>query len=571
VNHKIRVDVDIVGVKGEATYVSSLEYTSVELNPNLPDTYFVSQNQGGPELEEDEELSRDQEKINEILQKEEMNNRDVQKLSRLMEKEAEEANKDKLEESLDETGTHFTIAEDAVKNDSTYWKEVRPIPLTPKEHLNVQKRDSIRGMIGEPVKNDSTAQAGRRKGRPLRSLVLGNRWTMNRGSLRLTYSGLVDLEGLGYNTVDGLSYSQMFHLDYRPDSLFMLRARLTAGYAFHRKSPTLSWSSYILYAPKGGGKLALYLNYRSEDFNQLTGIPPQTNLVYTLFLRQNHMKLYQRADVTLYHRFDIFNGFEVVTELTYGTQDPLQNNSLFSFFYRKAPEERFTSNTPAGRVVSAPELLRHEQFLTHVSLSYTPRQHYIIRNYRKVMRGSDWPTFMLNYRQAVPLENTGWSRFISLEAGIRHSLDVGLLSTLDWNLSGGFFPDTTSLHFSDYRHFKNSPLYVDMNGFEQSIMFSDYYRNSTNTYWFSFNADLSSSYILIKYLPWFSERLWKESLHLSYLYTENSPHYLQLGYSLDELFFLADLGVFVGFGETGPPGSGNWRFKGVTGRLNIRF
>ena len=88
----------------------------------------------------------------------------------------------------------------------------------------------------------------------------------------------------------------------------------------------------------------------------------------------------------------------------------------------------------------------------------------------------------------------------------------------------------------------------------------------------SFRFAKDSSYLAIKFLPWFSERLWKESLHLSYLYTPDTPHYLQLGYSLNELFFLIDLGVYVGFGEGGPDEEPQgWGYRGVTGRLNFRF
>ncbi len=42
VNHKIQAEIDIAGVKGTATYVSSLKYSDVTLNPNLPETYFTS-------------------------------------------------------------------------------------------------------------------------------------------------------------------------------------------------------------------------------------------------------------------------------------------------------------------------------------------------------------------------------------------------------------------------------------------------------------------------------------------------------------------------------------------------
>jgi len=40
VSHKIQANVEIAGVKGQVTYVSSLKYSDVTLNPNLPEVYF---------------------------------------------------------------------------------------------------------------------------------------------------------------------------------------------------------------------------------------------------------------------------------------------------------------------------------------------------------------------------------------------------------------------------------------------------------------------------------------------------------------------------------------------------
>jgi hypothetical protein len=49
------------------------------------------------------------------------------------------------------------------------------------------------------------------------------------------------------------------------------------------------------------------------------------------------------------------------------------------------------------------------------------------------------------------------------------------------------------------------------------------------------------------------------------------PNYLQVGYSLNEIFFLVDLGVFIGFRERTGEGTRGWGYEGITGRLNFRF
>jgi len=348
---------------------------------------------------------------------------------------------------------------------------------------------------------------------------------------------------------------------WKTDSLHTLRSWMTAEYAFHRKAPMIVWNTDFLYAPLARAKVALYMNYTSSDFNGSTGIPGFTNMAYTLFLRENYLKKYEHIDATLYNRIDVANGLVLTTSATYGRKNNLTNHSDFSFFYANSKD--FSSNAPGNLQEDDPLLADQRQLMGIVRLDFTPKQPYVIRTYRKDLRDSRWPTFSLEYRQAFPLEGQGWSDFSMISAEVTHTLNTGLLSSLDWSLRSGYFPNTTALHFSDYRHFKSSPLYIDMAGFDEALMLMDYYEASTSDYWFQADAKLTSSYLLLKFLPWFSERLWKESVGLTYLYTPQTPHYVQLGYSLDEVFFLVDLGVYVGFQEGA--------YKGFGAHLNFRF
>ena len=564
VNHKIGVDVDIAGVLANVTYVSSLKYKDVTLNPNLPEAYFTSVNKPveADELPVEQEASKEQVKINELLEKDELTNRDVARLSKLMEKEAGKTTREQQGEELNHTGTTFSVADSAVKNDSLYWNAVRPIPLTPEEHLTLTVRDSIIG-----VRKASSAPAGDsirrtpRRQKKFQGILMGRSYTMSRGKLRFSHGGLLDLERLDYNTVDGLAYGQRFTMEWKADSLHILRSWLTAEYAFHRNAPMITWNSDLLYAHLRRAKVAIYLNYTSNDFNASSGIPGFTNMAYTLFLRENYLKKFEQIDATLYNRIDVANGWVLTSSATYGRLNQLSNNSDFSFFYQS--DREFTPNTPLNFTEDDPSLTDHQRLLGLVRLDFTPRQPYVIRSRRKAMRPSKWPTFSLEYRHAFPLENEGWSDFSMLSADIKHSLDVGLLTTLDWSLGSGYYLNSSSLHFSDFRHFKSSPLYIDMAGFDDALMLMDYYEASTSDYWFRADAKITSSYLLIKLLPWFSERLWKESLGLTYLYTPQTPHYVQMGYSLNEILFLIDLGVYVGFQEG--------TYKGFGARLNFRF
>ncbi len=566
VSHKMQVDVDIIGVEAKVTYVSSLKYAEVTLNPNLPETYFTTvtgaKEKPGEVPAETPEVSKEQEKINELLQKDELTNRDVNRLSRLMEKEAGKGDPDRdLIEELDQTRTRFSVADDALKTDSLYWNKVRPIPLTPEEHLTIQERDSIIGITVRTTSSDTSRIAtSRRRKKPLRWIATGHTYNWSKGRVRFTHGGLIDLERLGYNTVDGLNYGQYFNLNWKPDTMHTVRSSLTASYAFHRQAPMVTWNSNLLYAPMARGKVAINLSYTSSDFNTSYGIPEFTNLVYTLFLRENYLKKYEHIDATLYNRIDLVNGLVLTTSATYGRQYNLDNHSDFSFFFPN--DKEFTDNTPGNYPPDDPSLAETERLLGAIRLDFTPRHHYIVGR-RKEMRDSRWPTFSLEYRHAVPLENSGWADFNLISMEINHSREAGLLSTLDWSVGSGYFLGNNAIHFSDYKHYKSSPLYIDMASFDNALMLMDYYEASTSDYWFNAGVKFTSSYLLIKFLPWFSERLWKESVGITYLYTPQAPHYVQVGYSLNEIFFMADLGVYAAFQKG--------EFKGITARLNFRF
>ncbi len=563
VNHKIRAEVDIAGVRGEITYVSSLEYSNVTLNPNLPEVYFTAQS-GSAEEEEpglpEEPVSKEQEKIQELLEKDELSNRDVSRLSRLMEKEADKAHEGQEVEELNQTGTTFSVARNAVNNDSLFWNKKRPIPLTPEEHLTIRERDSVMGARIAATRNDSVSPV-RRPSRPFRNILMGKTYYKKQGRLRLTYGGLIDLESLDYNTVDGLYYAQDFRVEWRMDSVHALRGRFNAGYAFHRTAPALRYYTDLLYAPMRRGKVWIDVNYGSADFNRDSGIPAFTNMAYTLFLRENYMKKYERIELELSNRIDLVNGMELITSANLAWKRTLINHSDFSFLYSKSRE--FTPNIPGDLLPGDPAIADQRLFSLYLQLSYTPRQYYIIQNHRKELRDAGSPTFRVAYRQAIPLQEDQWSDFGRLEGEISQNMDVGLLSELHWSLYGGAFVRNSSIHYSDFKHFKSSPLLLDMAGFGDALMLMDYYEASTSEYWAGSDVRLTSSYLLIKFLPWFSERLWKESIGFSYLYTPATPHYMQLGYSLEEIFFLVDLGVYVAYQEG--------HYKGFGARVNFRF
>jgi hypothetical protein len=571
VSHKLDVEIEIAGVRADVTYVSSLEYQKTVLNPNLPKSVFEPLNQPSAEAEaQEEKLSEEQKKMQEILAKEEINDREMAKLTRLMEKEAEKA--DTSSNKLEVEGTKFSVAPNAVKTDSAFWNRIRPVPLTFEEKSTIITRDSIYGLGDGNItaRRDSIMRLRRQKVRT-RDFIIGKTFQSADRKTRWVYGGLIDFSMLSFNTVDGLKYGQSLSYDYRPTTRAAYRWSINAGYAFARQAPDIEWNSDILYAAKIRGKIALRMDYRSNDFNGATGIPGFTNSAYSLFYRENYSKRYENIGVLLEHRMDLATGLVFYATAEYRNRRELTNNSDFSFFYRKAKEyspnypEHLAPDQPdpAPAASGLPVFDDSRMLAGQVRLEYTKDYYYRLRNGRKQYFKSDYPTLFAVYRHAIPGDRDGWADYSLVYGGLHHEREVGLLSTLNYKIEAGAYLHTTRMHYSDFSHFKTSPLLFDMIGFKETFLLLDYYRASTNQSYVQAHASLSSSYLLLKLLPWLSERLWNEAISVDYLHTPSVNHHIQAGYSLTDIGFLFDVGLFTAFED--------WRYHGSGIRFYLRF
>ncbi|MEX0985894.1 MAG: DUF5686 and carboxypeptidase regulatory-like domain-containing protein [Bacteroidales bacterium] len=558
VSHKLDMVVEIAGVRADATYVSSLKYTKTTLNPNLPKSYFEPVNKANEE-DEKEVVTEEQEKIREILEKEELNDREMARLTKLMEKEAEASLPDN--NKLEVESTKFSIAPNAVTNDSSYWNKVRPVPLTVEEKNTIVTRDSIHGFgnTDYAARRDSLRNV-RKPSVKARDFIIGKTFQSKDRLTKIRYGGLIDFSMLSFNTVDGWKYGQDLGYDYRPHNNIVYRWNLQAGYSFARRAPDLNWTSSILYAAKIRGKIALNMDYKSVDFNSETGIPTFTNSAYSLFYRENFSKRFESLSATLEHRMDLATGLVFYATMNYQERRELNNHSDFSFFYQN---KDYTPNYPAGFVPDRAIFDDSRLLAAQVRLEYTKDYYYRLKNGRKQYFKSDYPTLYAVYRHALPSPGFSEADYSLLYGGLHHEKEVGLLSSLSYKIEAGTYLHTTSMHFSDYRHFKASPLLFDMIGFQESFLLLDHYRASTNEYFIQAHGRLTSSYMLLKLLPWFSERLWNESVSVSYLHTPNVQNHFQAGYSLNEIGFLFDVGVFVAFED--------WIYHGTALRFYLRF
>ncbi len=543
VTHQFDLDVSVMGMKAMVDYSGSVRYKEVYLNEELkvPDNLISSQN-----LINEEDAgkavvkTKDQQKIAGLLDKEDLNNRDMMKLARLMEKTTDH---DEDARELELSNTYkMEVKKDSVKRDPAFWDSMRSVPLTPLEQKSFALGDSLAALKinqNDSVRSEKAGFLARVAGFASR----GKRFYLADSSIFITYPGFICLGNVNFNPVDGWSYKQSIDVKWKQDSVHRLELFPEAAYTFSRDA----WMWHVLlkqtYAPLQRGEFGFSAGDETTDFkSSAIAVNRWTDMSASLFFKENYKRYFGRRFVEFFNGLDLANGLRWAVSARYEWITPVVNHSNYSFFSRN---EYYSANMPGNDQLDVSNLEQQESLSWSSRLSYTPGYFYRISKGRKVMSHSSYPTFSLSLKQGLPVFDSEADYFM-MEADVEQEKETGVFPALSWVAGGGWFARNDGMHFSHFKHFNASRLPVRITSSPAFRLLNDY-EASTNKWYLRGHLKYSSPYLLLKHLPVLSNRLWQESLHFDYLHTPQLKNYMQAGYSLDQLFFMGSIGVFVGF------------------------
>jgi len=578
VSHKFEINIGIVGFKADAGYGSSIKYLDVKPNlalqkPKTISTDFTGKPAAVAKVSDTLPVSKTKKQIDKILEKDELSNRDMVKLSRLMEKESENSINDSSKKSLEikDRTTHI-VEKDAGKKDSAYWAAIRPIPLSEIEARSLRVSDSIKAKSAlREMKTDtipvSVKEEKKKLPKTIKDIALGHTWSDTTG-FHLTFGGLIDLKNLSFNTVDGFVYGLDFLLRKSWKDNKSLFISPEAFWAFGREK--LNWRVSSFYKFNGMKQSQVYARFgmTSTDINNAGGINTLLNTATTLLLKDNYLKLYKSGYLTIGYMTEIANGLRLELNTTWEDRRVLENTTDFALIHSS---KEYTENVPVNdylapgsNPVNAIQDQRHADFLAKIS--YTPYQKYRLRNGNKIPAGSDWPTFNLTWQHGV-------NEFIAMDDKFRQydmfrfevskNRTIGAFSEFRWRVRTGGFLDNRDISFYDFFHFNSQPVSVLINNYEDAFMLPAYYSMSHPEFYGEAHVKYTTPYLLLKLLPVLSNTLMRENLSLSYLGSRYHKSYTEIGYSISEVFFLGEIGVYVGFE--------NVNYKSIGGKVVFKF
>jgi hypothetical protein len=577
VSHKFEINIGIIGFKADAGYGSSVKYLDVK--PNLllqkpsglsPDLSAKSEKQ---QKMTDTIASKPKQQINKILEKEKLSNREMVKLARLMEKESAASIPDSISNSL-EIKEHIkqVVDKDAGKHDSLYWAKIRPIPLSDVEIRSLRVSDSIKSLQHNVATNSDTASKGKTnvKGgflRNVRYIVSGHTWSGKTG-IRFSWNGLIDLKKLSFNSVDGFLYGTdlLLSKSWKNGSRFEISPDLR--WAFSREK--LNWvinSSYSFDKIKHR-QIFLRTGTTSQDISNGGGINPFINSLTSLLQKRNYLKLYESGYITAGYSGEVSNGLKILVSTNFENRRILDNSTNFSFL---KSSEIYSENVPVNGYLKPGSneinLLRNQRHADLLAvITYTPRQKYKMNNGIKIPAGSDWPTFEFTWKHGI-------NEFSEISSGLRNTdmlkfevsknSTVGAFGDFRWRIRAAGYLDNRSLTYYDFFHINSQPLPLLLNNYEDAFMIPSFYSMSTPEFYVEGHLKYTSSYLLLKLLPVLSNTLMRENVSLSYIDSRFHKSYTEIGYSISEIFFFGEIGIYAGFDNF------NYRSAGV--KVVLRF
>ncbi len=549
ISYEFDVNAAIMGIKADYKYTSSVKFEQVVLNEkDIIKPVQVKEPDLAGAVKTDPKKQKNQQEIEKLLTKEDLTNRDMVKLATLMAKEAPEDTAEIKSLEVKPNDAKVTVEKDALKKDTAYWNSIRPVPLTANEMLIPGVIDSTLSASKDSTAAADTAKANKKPGKISKVLNLitngAGFWALD-STLRVNYTGLIGLKKFDFNTLDGFIFRQTFGLEQQIDSTHRLKVYPGLAYAFSREK--LMWWTDINYdyMPMRGGKLHIHIGSESADYNGETGINFTINSLASLFFRRNYLKLYHQKHAYISNSIDLANGLNLTATVGYRTAQPLDNYSDYSFFYRN--EREYSPNVPGNDPANLSRNIYNKETYWDIKLEYTPEYYYRVRNGRKRYLQSKYPTFYSRNRMAIPGIHGSTADYDLLEIGVKQRKEWGMMHAFSWNLKGGFFLNRKEVFLMDDKYFNNQNLPLLLGNVNDAFRLLPYYRNAATRNYAEAHVRFTTPYLLIKYLPFLSNKLWLENIHLNYLTTNDQKNYWEVGYSISQIYMIGSIGVFAGF------------------------
>jgi hypothetical protein len=442
-------------------------------------------------------------------------------------KEQEKAELKQQKEPEVISNTSFKIDSGAYKNDSLYWTQIRPVPLSTDEIIGYKRMDSLAVEERKKEEGDTLKrQKNNKKGFQPWDILTGDSYRISKNS-----NFQIKTPQVWFNTVEG--FYPIYRLNYGILLSDTNRTRINISPVFR----------YSFAREKASGSLNFTIRNRKyrieveggryiQQFNADEPILPVVNTFMTLLLEENLMKIYERDYIDISYRKRIDAKYAIETNWSWAERRALTNNTNYKWVNRDKIEG-YTPNAPVNLEVDTTGFATHQSLIGSVLFTARPWLKFRIKNGRKSEIGNSTPTFSLLYKKGFNSILSSDIDFDQVELGVKHSFRNGVRGRVDLNLRGGIFLNSDSLAFMDNKHFLGNRTPFSTTDPAGSFRLMDYYLFSTSDKYFAANIHYNFRRFLVTSIYEVRMLGIRENVFVNYLATPTSKNYTELGYSID--------------------------------------
>ncbi len=337
--------------------------------------------------------------------------------------------------------------DDAYKKDSVYWQKIRPVKLTKEEQRKKFVQDSIKMAHSKKEYLDSI-DAVYNKITFAKVAWFGithrNRDKKTQWLLPPLPSIIKPISIAGPR----LGFDGDFYKKFENNQWIDIYTNSSIGVL---NKDYRGWVTFRhLYNPK---KFANYTVLFDHDLRMFNNYVP-----YIDYLDPSSYYFVDRININ--HHFELFNGFYVGNVFELARRSSISNLQ----FYNWKGEDLQT----APPIYFDP----YNIFKTTLTLSYTPGQKFLTEPNKKIVLGSRWPTFKIQY-------NKGWKNIFGssidynrLTFTIRQSFNIGTVGKSKYYFEIGKYITQDSVYYADQKFFRSGDVVGITKYFMSSPLYS---------------------------------------------------------------------------------------------------
>lgn len=411
-----------------------------------------------------------------------------------------------------------------VNNDSVLWDKLRSSPLAADEKQFLDKHNAEEKLKEreKAIKDSISPRSNKAALNVMKNVILTTNYRFKTGDIN--FSGLINPAMLGYSTLDGISYRQVFNLGINLPRQQRINLNLFGGYIFGRKLLSYGLKSVWNYEPKKLGYLSLAVGRGNPTYsNHFIGS------ISDSMMNNNNSNFGYHRDyyVKLFNSIEISNGLQLGLGVDYHIREPIKDDSYNPLY------------SDGSKILGI-----QYSFIPLINLSWTPEQYYVLDRNQKVYVRSQYPTFKIEFAQNINGILGSKSSSNRLEFDINQRINFGLMKSLNYHAGFGFYSNQKNEFFNDFTYFTKTyfpETWGDGIGGVFNVLPVRLF-NSSDKYAQAHLMYESSNFLLTK-IPLISEGISKERIYLSQLLTPSIHSFTEIGYGIGNRFLNA--AVFV--------------------------